>query len=274
MKISISNIAWKNEEEQEVSRIMQTMGLKGVEVVPTRIAHDPTLLEGNALQHYRKFWNDKGITIVALQALLFGKPGLTLFDSDMQLHKTLEHLKKMIDVGNVLGAKVLVFGSPKNRKTRGRPADEVRAIAIPFFRELGQYAARYGMKLCIEPNPPEYDSDFIVTAQEAMALVDAVGSQGFGLHIDTGALVLTGEGCARIVEYGDAIAHIHVSTPYLRPLTKADEAEQRRCAEALRSIRYSNWVSIEMKADGKQGDNIAIVRDSLELISAIYGTTA
>ena len=195
MKLAISNIAWSNDEERDVARILGRLGVQGVEVAPSKIGPKPIELGDDDVRRYRAFWNDSGVEIVAMQALLFGSSGLAIFESESARRAMEDYLGRVIRIGGLLGAKALVFGSPKNRLIGARTPAEVDAIALPFFRAMGAIAVANGTCLCIEPNPPAYGADWVLTAREAQAFVRRVDHPGFGLHLDGGALHMQSEGC-------------------------------------------------------------------------------
>lgn len=110
MKLAVSNIAWPVERDADVAALLTAMQVQGIEVAPTKIWPDPLAVTDAALDAYRKSWNDRGIEIVAAQALLFGKPELTLFDDSNIRTKTSAYLRKIIRLCGRLGCGALVFG--------------------------------------------------------------------------------------------------------------------------------------------------------------------
>ena len=42
MKLAVSSIGWTNEEEQAVAEKLQELGVKYVEIAPTKLWEDPT----------------------------------------------------------------------------------------------------------------------------------------------------------------------------------------------------------------------------------------
>ena len=220
------------------------------------------------LSAYRAWWRERGIQVVALQALLYGHPELVLFGPSERRADMLQHLTGMMDIAAALGAGPLVFGSPRNRAVGGVPPDLATRAATKFFREAGARAAERGVALCVEPNPTGYGCDFITTVAEAVALVRDVANPGFGLHVDAGALALNGEPIgATIAGAAAAIRHFHASEPFLAPLGSGT-TDHQACAAALRACRYDGWVSLEMRQppDGLEG-----VRGSLEVLKTVYG---
>jgi sugar phosphate isomerase/epimerase len=208
--------------------------------------------------------------VVALQALLFGKPGLTLFGSAAARQATLEYLRGLIGQAARLGARALVFGSPGNRKRGGLGREAAKEVAVPFFRALGEAAQAHGVCFCIEPNPKDYGCDFVTTVAEAIDLVDAVGSEGFGVHLDTGGMTLAGETKAEVTAAVSRCRHFHVSTPYLAGVPGGG-VDHAGFADALREGGYRGWVSIEMSEAKLQPTWQEGVRQAIAFARATYG---
>jgi D-psicose/D-tagatose/L-ribulose 3-epimerase len=270
MKVAISNIAWSIEEEPAIAALMQRLGVAGVEVAPSKIGPQPVELAEDELRRYRASWNDRGIDIVAMQALLFGVEGLAIFASESARKKMGDYLARILHIGGVLGAKALVFGSPKNRLVGALSPREIEAIAVPFFREMGAIAADNDTCLCIEPNPRAYGADWITTAKEAEAFVERVDRPGFGLHLDAGALHMQNEGPAEIRVAGNRIRHFHASEPQLAPLQPGSRVPHEQYAATLRAIGYPRWVSVEMRQVPGQTSSLATVETALRCALGTY----
>ena len=270
MKIAISNIAWQQKEEENVAQIMQHFGIKGVEIAPTKIWQFPLLATEEEIYSYRKFWQSRNIKIVAMQALLFGRNDLTIFQDSSKRQETLLYLVGMIELGRKLGAKILVFGSPKNRKIGDLDVQKAKKIAHVFFYELGEIAAKYEMFFCIEPNPTAYECDFITTSWQGLELVTQTNSKGFGLHLDAAGMSLSQEYLATALNNCHRqLCHFHISEPYLAPIGEGG-VKHRIFAQILSELNYNRWVSIEMKALNDR-DNIVHVTQALEKAIQYYG---
>ncbi|HEY2805905.1 MAG TPA: sugar phosphate isomerase/epimerase family protein, partial [Gemmatimonadales bacterium] len=248
MKLAISNIAWSREQDDVVATLLREAGVEGIEIAPTAIWPDPVHVAPDEARRLRDWWGERGLKIVALQALLFGRPDLRLFGSDAQRRELLDHLTAIFDLAARLGAGPLVFGSPRNRLAGSLPADQAFAIAAGFFREAGTRAAARQVTLCIEPNPADYGCDFVTTVPQAMALVREAGSPGFALHVDGGELALNHEPLpGTITAAKPVMRHFHASEPFLTPLGSG-ASDHAAYASALRTAGYEGWVSLEMKA--------------------------
>jgi sugar phosphate isomerase/epimerase len=273
VKTSISNIAWNPADDERVATWMREAGVQGVEIAPTKIWPKPLEATVDQLVGYRRWWEDRGIPIVAMQALLFGRADLAIFESQAKRDETLAYLERIMALAAALGAGPLVFGSPKNRKTGGRPAAEVEAIAVEFFRRAGDAALRHHVTLCIEPNPVQYDCDWVTCARHGIEFVRKVAHPGFRLHLDAAGMKLAGDDFASSLrDARDALCHFHVSEPNLGSVGKGgvDHAEHAR---ALRELGYAGWASVEMRFD-PAADLEAELRRVLCLLRDTYGLQA
>ncbi len=269
MKIAISNIAWQSHEEKAIAYFMQQLGIEGVEIAPTKIWPSPLAASDAEIAAYKQFWLSHNIQIVAMQALLFGKPDLTIFSDAQKRQETIDYLAGIIQIGAKLGAKVLVFGSPKNRHVKDLPVAEVAEIAGEFFDRIGTMANQVGVQFCIEPNPTAYDCDFINTSSQGLDLVKSVSNPGFGLHLDAAGMTLSQENIEIAIEHTTAhLCHFHISEPYLEPIGTGG-VEHDRFAAALRRSNYSDWTSIEMKAQHAD-NNLVVVENALKMALKVY----
>jgi sugar phosphate isomerase/epimerase len=270
MKIAISNIAWDMSEQDAIKRLMLERDVRGVEIAPTKVWNDPQAVSIADMRSYRHYWQDSGIDIVALQSLLFGHPEMTIFDGKEQREQTSRYLRKMIDIAAELGAKVLVFGSPKNRSSSYTDSEENWRVAVDFFRDLGEYAHSKGVFFCIEPNPRKYECTFVCDTNEALKLVKAVNSPGFRLHLDAAIMTLNEETIDRSIASGkEYLCHFHISQPQLAPVGRGD-VDHQAFARVLKELNYDRWTSVEMRA-GAGASNTDTVRSTLDYVVSVYG---
>jgi D-psicose/D-tagatose/L-ribulose 3-epimerase len=269
MKIAISNIAWEAGETDRVAEIMASRQIAGVEIAPTKIWPDLSLADDSSIYACRDWWEMRGIRIVALQSLLFGRPDLNMFGTAEVRHSMLDYLGSAIRISALLGARVLVFGSPKNRQAGSMHPPAAMKAAVEFFSSLGAMAHASGVCIGLEPNPEVYGCDFIRTSQEALRLVKDVAHPGFRVHLDTAILQMSGERFEDAVEQCfDYLVHVHISEPMLS-IVGEGHTNHLHMAHALRSFGYRNWVSIEMRS-GSQGKNVASVERALDFAKRTY----
>lgn len=269
MKLSISNIAWLPHENGEIQELLGRLKVSGIEAAPTLLFGDWSAATPDRARIIRSEWNSMGFEFVALQSLFYNHPEWNLFGPESDRKKMKDHLKRVIEIGGWLGAATLVFGSPKNRKVGALSPAQARTIAVDFFGSLSGFAFQHGTCLAIEPNPPDYQCDFVTTTAEAITLVEAVGLQGFGLHVDSGAMALNGETIDSTMEMAyPHMRHFHISEPFLQKTTQA-KTNHEALGKWLRKKDYRGWVSIEMNKS-PDSSNLAAVEECVEYSKNIY----
>lgn len=248
MKLAVSNLAWPAEAKEDVAKALVAAGVAGIEVAPTKIWPKPLEASDGEIDACRAWWEFRGLKIAAAQALLFGRPELTLFDSAATRRKTIDYLAGIIRICARLGAEALVFGSPKNRAIGTRAPAEVHAIAVDFFGEIGDLAHAAGTHVVLEAIPPENGADYILRAAEALALVREVNHPGFRLHLDTACMTLANDDIAATIRDGlPYLRHFHVSEPAMAAIGTSGRVDHAGFARELAQQRYGHWVSIEMR---------------------------
>jgi sugar phosphate isomerase/epimerase len=265
LRLAVSNIAWNPEEDESIGLLLRAEGVSGIEVAPTKWRANPLEASAREIAEYRRVWADRGLRIVSLQSLLFGRPELQLFgDTRAALADV---LLRVIDLGAELGAHALVFGSPRNRIRGAISPVDAMSNAVDFFRPIGDHASAQNVTLCIEANPPEYGCDFVTTTAEAIMLCDAINNRGIGVNGDLGGMTMSGdEPTATIAAADGLLGHFHASEPNLAEL--GAESDHETAGEALRAISYERWISIEMRG---ATDNITRVGRAVRYAKAMYG---
>lgn len=266
MPLAISNILWTPEQEAAALVAAQAAGANGIEVAPARIASWDTLTSA-AVTAYRAKLADHGLAIPSMQALLFGVPDVALLADTASYQRLADHLARVADIAALLGARVMVFGAPKQRLRGTLDGVAANALAAERLPPIGDALHQRGVVLGIEPVPAAYGADFLHNVVEVAALVRQVNHPAIRLHLDTGALHLAGEDVAVVTANADILCHVHLSRPQLAPLTEALPLDAPLAA-ALSSLAYRGWLSIEI---GPQPEPIPVIAAALPLARSLYG---
>jgi D-psicose/D-tagatose/L-ribulose 3-epimerase len=260
MRVAISNIAWDVAEDEAVAQLLKCFNVDAIDVAPGKYFPEPIKATDQEIQRVKNWWLQRNIEITGMQALLFGTTGLNVFGSKETQDAMLQHLAAVCRIGAGLGAKWLVFGSPKNRDRDGLSDQESMDVAIPFFRQLGDIARSYGVIICLEPNPTCYGANFMTTCAETAQVVKQVAHPAIKMQFDTGALTINGENPAEILQdCANLIGHIHASEPNLLPLGDGG-ADHNKMAAALKQYLPNHVVAIEMLATKDESRLITIER--------------
>jgi sugar phosphate isomerase/epimerase len=272
MKLAISNIGWTKDEDAAVAALLRDLGVKYIEVAPTKQWQDPTQAPEAEVEEYKKFWESFGLEIVAFQSMLFPRPDLKLFESEENRAETAKYLEDFIGLAGKLGAQVMVYGSPKNRQRGDMPFEDAEKIAVDFFGKLGDRAQQDNVFFCIEPNAADYACDFVTHADEGLALVNKADNPGFRLHLDVGIMSMEKDDVAASVKAAaPVLKHFHISSPFLEQVEDREDVPHREAAQALRDIGYDRFVSIEMRPGGEGDDNLARVEKAVRFAQETYG---
>ncbi len=246
MKLSISNIGWEPGQDSAVYQIMHRYGFSGLEIAPTRIlSENPYDRTEEAKQWQEELYLSHGFAIPSMQSIWYGRTE-NIFRSAEERASALAYTKKAILFAEAVKCGNLVFGCPRNRVLV--PGADLE-VAVPFFRELGNYAAAHGTVLSMEANPPIYHTNYINRTEQAVELIRQVGSAGFRLNLDVGTMIENSENLDVIKQDAALIHHVHISEPGLKEIK--ERPLHRELAQLLRDNGYSGFISIEM---GKQQD--------------------
>ena len=267
MKLAISNIAWTPDERGDVYDAMAEVGVTGLEIAPSlffNAAADPLLPSPDVARAAIAEIEDRGLTIVSMQSLLFGVSGAGLFDGAEARANLTCGIERAITLAGRYGIPNLVFGSPSQRRVPDElPMNEALDQAAAVFRRLAIMAQSAGTKIAIEANPVAYGTNFLNTLDEAMDFVERVNHPAVVCILDLGAMHLNGvyaTTSARIPDLLPVLHHVHVSEPNLAPAPQ-ETAALAPVLGALRKGGYDKSVSIEMK---RPPEGVVGVRSALQ----------
>lgn len=267
MQLSVSNLAWGASHNSEALALLAGLGVRGVEVAPTRIATWADLSPAR-MRRYRSEVEAAGLSVSSLQAIFFGVEGARLLDNVSAFQVMSEHISRVAEVGAILGAEIAVYGAPATR-TRGEMCREsARNIAMERFSELGDIAQSFGVAIGIEPIPGAYGGDFLTTAFEVIEFVRELHHPFVRLHLDTGCVLLAGDNIDEAIQEGIAwLRHFHVSEPQLGNFT-SPTAQHTLASDSLRRTGYKHWIAIEMRE--QDADPIEALSTAIRFAMATY----
>lgn len=241
----ISALAWSEQDEPQIFKLLQKHVVRHIELIPHR-------LHGSPLQT-KSILADLNIQATAFQALLFGTQDLHLFQTERQREQLFAHLAGLCDQAAILGVKSLVFGSPKNRFIDLSVLSMAAAqdIAAEFFLKLAEVAKAAQTHICLEPNPTHYGANFLTTTLETADFVKRLNHPAVRLNLDLGAVALNTESLARLwPQIRNWIGHIHWSLPDLKPVYSGPTDDLKTVVQLLKGeaadFRSDGVISIEM----------------------------
>jgi len=257
MKLSLCNEVLREFDFARQCAFAAELGYAGLEVAPFTLGDDAYRMPAAERAALRRAAADAGIAVSGLHWLLVAPAGLSITSADRAVwDRTVEIMRRLIELCAELGGAYLVHGSPAQRRV-GAGADRAGAAARgeAAWVAVADDAARAGAVYCIEPlAAPE--ADFVNTLDEAAAIVRRIANPALRTMLDTSAAGLTEkEPVADLVRRWmptGLIAHVQFNDRNRRgPGEGADRFAP--VVRALRETGYKGWIAMEpfqYKPDG------------------------
>lgn len=265
MKLSISNIAWSSECDQDMYEIIKEKGYAGIEIAPGRIfGPDPYKNQNNWIENFTSRY---GLEISSIQSIWYGRKE-NLFSGKEEYHTLLELTKKVVSFASSIHCNNIVFGCPKGRNI---PPQVLKTVAyhnfIKFGKEVSALAEQKGTVFAIEANPEIYGTNFITNTIAAVSIIKEINSPGCKLNLDIGELLTTigdndsketNKKILQIIEIVyPKINHVHISEPFLAKIKERNL--HKDLFSYLKQKQYDKYVSIEMNKQDLITDVVQIM---------------
>jgi D-psicose/D-tagatose/L-ribulose 3-epimerase len=185
MKFALCNEVVRELDFVGQCRLAAGLGYDGLEVAPFTLSDEPHRLPKVRRAELRRAAEDAGVPITGLHWLLLAPAGLSITSPDDAVRRrTVDVMRGLVELGADLGGRVLVHGSPAQRRVE--PGDDPAAAAgraLACFAAVAPEAEAAGVTYCIEPLAPR-ETRLFTTVEEAARAVDAVGSPALRTMID------------------------------------------------------------------------------------------
>ncbi len=270
MKFSICNEIFRDWEMERTLRFVREAGYDAIEIAPFTLAAHVTEIPAQARRRLRSQAEGIGLEISAIHWVLAGTEGMHMTHPFPEVReRTAAYFCDLVDFCSDLGASAVVVGSPKQRSLKPGVAmeqalDYAREVFAPSIRR----AEEKGVVVCLEPLAPS-ETDFVNSAQEAIAFVRQFGSPAFSTILDVKAMCSMGRPMHDIIrDSAGEFAYFHANDFNLKGPGFGD-IDFVPIAEALRQAGYDGYVSVEV-FDFEEGPE-AIATRSLEYLRRSFG---
>lgn len=242
-KLAVSNIAWTHNAEYVLERLAES-GVQGVEVAPGKIIGGWQDLDEKRIMQYRSMCARFDLVIPSFQAFLYGKPELQLLGDETSFNALKQHMCYVASLAQTAGAKILVFGAPKNRLLLNYTKEYGTSLAKERLLSLADICWEFNVSIGLEAVPKIYGGEIITSYKESSKIVNDLNHPGLLFHLDTGCTYLEAESIAEAIQ-DNSIAHFHISQPKLINFEFPYDYHLE-ASDALRLKGYQNWKCIEM----------------------------
>lgn len=224
------------------------LGYDGLEIAPMTLSETPHELSADGRAELRRAAADAGIAITGLHYLLRTPAGLSITSPDAAVRaRTIGVMRRLCDLAVDLGARILVHGSPDQRRLRAADDAEGRAWGAECFAAVASAAQDANVTYCIEPLSPD-QTQFVNTVAEAVDLVRKIDSPAVRTMLDCSS---AGRGerasiPALLREWlpTGLIAHVHLNDPNRRGPGEGD-LNFAPIFAALRDNHYRGMAAVE-----------------------------
>jgi sugar phosphate isomerase/epimerase len=223
-------------------------GFTGVEIAPFTLFGDfsPAAVR-KGLAEARAGLSGSGVLFAGLHWLFVKPEGLHVTSADPMLRKrSWDHLRLLLDIAGELGGGMLIFGSPKQRASRGIPKAEAMKYYIEGLSEAADYAWERKSRVLVESLASK-DTDIVNTQAEAAEVVRAVGRPGVAGMFDFHNTLDEKEPWDVIIEkHWEIIRHVHVNEMDGSWPSGTGKADFGPVFSLLHRKKFDGWVSLEI----------------------------
>jgi protein FrlC len=209
MKIGNVSGVYLNYPIEEAVRRIAAAGYDSIDVWSGRphiYRHDFT---GEELRHLCQWIDKSGLTVSSFLPAFYRYPYSLSSPNDIVRQDSVQYMKECMDNAVELGSPILlvvpgrtIYGQDREDGSK-RLADSIDAVC--------QHAFQYDIKLGVEP-ANRFVTDLVVTAADAMRVIDELGHANLGVVLDTGHMNLGSETTQEAVELlGDRLLQLHVN---------------------------------------------------------------
>ena len=249
-KYAMCNESLQSASFERQCRIIAAAGYQGVEIAPfTLVQTGVGEIDASTRRNLLAAIHANNIVCCGLHWLFAPPPaGLHFTTPDEAVRRVaVDYLRQLIDFCADLEGEVLVFGSPQQRSTDGISVDEAKKYFIDGLAKVADHADRRGVRLLVE-HLDRGQSDVVNTLAEARQLVAAVGHPAIQMMFDFHNTADETEPLEALIrQFFDSICHVHVQEMDGRYLgTGNADPGYVRAFQALKDLRYSGWISLEV----------------------------
>lgn len=242
MRLSLSNLAWDNEDNEKMLSILKNNNIN-IEGVLTKIGNWDELTN-DVLLDYKKKLDSYNIKMESIQSIFYNITCDGITDEKIVCN----HIQRLIDICKTLETKVMVFGSPTMRN--GIIDDSLSLI----FKKIDDLLNNTDITLVIEPNSKIYGGNYFYNLNEIVDFIEKNKLINIKTMIDTHNLKLEGyDPIVELKKYYDYINHIHISEIKLLPITNPED--HITFSNELKNIGYNKIITYEvLKCDNLENE--------------------
>jgi D-psicose/D-tagatose/L-ribulose 3-epimerase len=272
-KYSMCNESMAESSWAEQCRIVSDAGYHGIEIAAYTLVKDGVQeITPAKRKEMVSVMKDAGLECAGLHWLLAPPPkGLHFTTPDTEVRrKTVAYLDALIDFCGDLGGSCMVFGSPKQRDTRGISVEQAKKYFAEGLASVADHAQDRGIEILIEPLGRK-TTDVINTLSEASEMMKRINHPAIKMMFDFNNTVDETEPFDVLLgKYCKNIHHVHVQEMGGKHLGTGNAVNDYvKAFQVLKDGRYNRWISLEVFDFSPGGKTIA--NESMKTLKQIEG---
>jgi sugar phosphate isomerase/epimerase len=247
MRFAICNETFQDWPLDRACAFAAECGYQGIEIAPFTLAARAGDVPPEQRKEVCQIVRAAGLEVVGLHWLLAKTEGFHITSADRAVRQhTADYLVELVRLCGDLGGQVMVLGSPQQRnlaegmtKAQGMEhAAEVLGAVVPELDDCG-------VVLALEPLGPQ-ETNFLLTAADAVEMIDRIGSPQIRLHLDCKAMATEATPIVDLIrQFRPWLAHFHANDPN-RQGPGFGELDFVPIFKVLDEVSYRGWVSVEV----------------------------
>ena len=214
MKLSISSLAWSEEDQAKVLELIKKYEIDSIEVARRK---------GDNYKHL----TTAGVPVCSMQSILNYNDN-RLFGDDVELDMIELDLLGAIYAARSLKCSNLVFGSASARQMpefkRSSLYDQKYTSVASMFRRLADVYK--DITISFEPIVARYGCQFVNDFREAVKFVKKIDRRNVRVNLDLANVIETGVRVDEVIRDIKYVGHIHLSMPNLAQIEHNDQVRQ------------------------------------------------
>lgn len=270
MRFGICNELFQDWPWEKALELTRECGYTGWEIAPFTLGDSIYDLTSDHRSKLAQQIRSADVEVIGLHWLLAKTEGFHLTTEDAAVRiKTAEYLSDLARLCRELGGSIMVLGSPQQRNFPPEMThDQADANAMQVLEAVAPVLEEQNVTLALEPLGPG-EGNYWNLASQAVAVIEKLGCDNIRLHLDVKAMSSEPQPIADVIRaHAKHMVHFHANDPNLLGPGMGD-VDFVPIFEALNSVLYSDWVSVEVFDYAPGIETIA--RQSMENMQAALG---